>query len=535
MYRILYVDDEPGLLEITQLFLQQGGEFDVQTMTSAREAMSSPAILSYDAILSDYQMPEMDGIEFLKAIRLQSRDIPFILFTGRGREEVVIDAINGGADSYLQKGGDPVSQFTELRHRIIVSIERRQAIQALRESEDRYRAVIETQTELISRFLPDGTHTFVNEAYCRYFGKTASGIMGTKFHPVVSEDDKKVIRRHLHSLSPQHPVGMLEHAILMPDGTIRWQQWSDRAIFDKSGRVREFQSVGRDITEQKRKDEELKRSQFLLNEATDLARMAYWEIDARTGIFTFNDRFYTLIGTTAEREGGYRMPAEVYIRDFIHHEDRDAFYSIQTLLRQEPASPDLIQREHRIVRRDGAIRYVSVRIRILKDAQGKPEKGHGSLQDITEQRTSEEATREGEKLYRTIFETTGTAMALLEDSTVISLVNTKFEQLSGCMKSEIEGRRRWTEFVMEEDRDRMLKTHQMRLKNGRSAPKQYEFRFLRPDGGIRDIFLTIDMIPGSKRYVASLMDITDRKKMETALKRTLKDGSAEPSGIRHDV
>jgi PAS domain S-box-containing protein len=524
MYRILYVDDEPELLDIARLFLEEGGEFEVQTMVSATEAMRSSATLSCDAIIADYQMPEMDGIEFLKAVRKKSSDIPFILFTGRGREEVVIDAINGGADSYLQKGGDPVAQFAELRHRITIAIERRQAIRALRESEDRYRAVVETQTELISRFLPDGTHTFVNEAYCRYFGRTASGILGTKFHPAVSEDVDKAIRQHLDSLSPEHPAGMLEHAILMPEGRIRWQQWSDRAIFDNDGNVREYQSVGRDITEYRQKDEELKKSQFLLNEAMDLARMAYWEIDARTGMFMFNDRFYTLLGTTAGREGGYEMPAEAYVRDFIHPDDRDAFYSLQKLLRQESAPADSIQREHRVLRRDGAIRFVSVRIRILKDAEGRPEKGHGSLQDITEQRTSEEALRESEKLYRTIFETTGTAMTLLEDDATISLVNSTFEQLCGLLRSEIEGKRKWTEFVVKEDLDRMLEMHRLRLQDEAAVPRQYEFRFRRPDDEIRNILLTINMIPGSKRYVASLMDITGLKKMEAELKRSLKDG-----------
>jgi PAS domain S-box-containing protein len=136
---------------------------------------------------------------------------------------------------------------------------------------------------------------------------------------------------------------------------------------------------------------------------------------------------------------------------------------------------------------------------------------------------------ESEKLYRTIFETTGTAMAVLENNTVISLVNTKFEQLSGFKKIEIEGRKRWTEFVVKEDLDRMLALHQMRLKDEKNTPNQYEFRYITRAGDIRTIFLTINMIPGSKRYVASLMDITEWKRMEDLLKCTLKDGSAGSS------
>ena len=105
--RVLYVDDDPGLLEIARLFLEQTGEFSVTTSASAQEALDSLSIQSHDVIISDYQMPDMDGIVFLNEVRQRFGDIPFILFTGRGREEVVIDAINHGADFYLQKGGQP--------------------------------------------------------------------------------------------------------------------------------------------------------------------------------------------------------------------------------------------------------------------------------------------------------------------------------------------------------------------------------------------------------------------------------------------
>jgi PAS domain S-box-containing protein len=123
---ILYVDDEPDLLELGKMCLEQSPEFRVDTLPSAEDALSSPGIFSYDAIVSDYQMPKMNGIAFLKAVREKSRDIPFILFTGRGREEVVIDAINNGADFYLQKGGDIEAQFAELSHKIRQAVKRKQ-------------------------------------------------------------------------------------------------------------------------------------------------------------------------------------------------------------------------------------------------------------------------------------------------------------------------------------------------------------------------------------------------------------------------
>jgi PAS domain S-box-containing protein len=148
--RVLYVDDEPGLLEIGRLFLEGRKEFQVDTLESAQDALNGSAIRRCEAIVSDYHMPGMDGIDFLKSVRHQFSDLPFILFTGRGREEVVIEAINNGADFYLQKGGDPTAQFAELAHKIRQAVARRRAelsrVKAeedLRENEERLRSLVE--------------------------------------------------------------------------------------------------------------------------------------------------------------------------------------------------------------------------------------------------------------------------------------------------------------------------------------------------------------------------------------------------------
>jgi two-component sensor histidine kinase/DNA-binding NarL/FixJ family response regulator len=129
---ILYVDDEPCLLELGRQFLESMGEFVVSTAESVDNARDMLANKPFDVIISDYQMPGTNGIEFLKYARQQYPDIPFILFTGRGREEVVIEAINNGADFYLQKGGEPQSQFAELAHKIRAAADKYRAISALR-------------------------------------------------------------------------------------------------------------------------------------------------------------------------------------------------------------------------------------------------------------------------------------------------------------------------------------------------------------------------------------------------------------------
>jgi PAS domain S-box-containing protein len=383
MYHVLYVDDEQNLLGVTKAFLEKKSEFAVTTAASALEGLDHLKTGSFDAIVSDYQMPGMDGIAFLKEVRSMYGNIPFILFTGKGREEVVIQALNEGADFYLQKGGDPKSQFVELAHKIRMAFGKRDAENNLRLIEERYRDVVEVQTELICRFLPDGTHIFVNAAYCRYFGLDCREIIGKRFSANVHPDDLEKFRKHFAFFTPGHPVADIEHRVILPGGDIRWLHWSDRAIFDNQGSLTEFQSVGRDITDRK--------------------------ID-------------------------------------------------------------------------------------------------------------EETLRESEAYYRTIFENTGAASVIVEEDTTISLANAEFASLSGYPREEIEGKKRWTEFVVKEDLERMVAQHQIRRKDRKKAKRHYEFRFVRKNGDVRDIFLSIDVIPDTKKSIASLLDITERKQAETELR-----------------
>jgi PAS domain S-box-containing protein len=258
MISVLYVDDEEDLLEIGKLFLEKSGQFRVQTVTSPHDAFRLLKSTSFEAIVSDYQMPDMDGIAFLKAIRVEFPDLPFIIFTGKGREEVVIEAFDNGADFYLQKGGKPTPQFLELGHKITAAVRRRQAEKALQESETHYRNVVEDQTEFISRFLPDCTHVFANEAYCRYFNKTRAELLGKRFKPDIPKEDQDLVSQHFLSLTKENPIASIDHQIIMKDGEIRWQRWSDRAIFNNRGALIEYQSVGRDITETKRSEEKMR-------------------------------------------------------------------------------------------------------------------------------------------------------------------------------------------------------------------------------------------------------------------------------------
>jgi PAS domain S-box-containing protein len=121
----------------------------------------------------------------------------------------------------------------------------------LKHSEARYRGIVEDLTEMICRLSPDGKLTFVNDAYCLYFGKRREELVGYSFIPLIHQEDRERVEKQIASLRPERPLVELEERVIMPSGEIRWQEWTNRAIFDDQMRLIEIQSVGRDITERK--------------------------------------------------------------------------------------------------------------------------------------------------------------------------------------------------------------------------------------------------------------------------------------------
>ena len=131
---------------------------------------------------------------------------------------------------------------------LLLRIRERRVERALHETEDRYRNVVESQSDLICRFLPDGTLTFVNEAYCRYFGRSQEDLVGTKFVDLLPDADRESAMAFVQSLVAAPRTETYTNRVLRRDGTVAWQHWIDHAIVGADGRVSELQGVGRDIT-----------------------------------------------------------------------------------------------------------------------------------------------------------------------------------------------------------------------------------------------------------------------------------------------
>ena len=144
----------------------------------------------------------------------------------------------------------------------------------------------------------------------------------------------------------------------------------------------------------------------------------------------------------------------------------------------------------------------------------------GNIRDITERKQAEDALRESEIQYKTIFENTGTAMVIIEEDTTVGYANNEFFRLTGYSQDDLDSRRPWTDFVHKEDLNRMIEQHKIRREKSGKALRQYEFRLITKSGEIRNILLTVEMFPGTERSIASLIDITDRRRTKDACGKT---------------
>ncbi|MEA3238735.1 MAG: PAS domain S-box protein [Candidatus Bipolaricaulota bacterium] len=198
---------------------------------------------------------------------------------------------------------------------------------ALQESESRYRDIVHYQTECIDRWLPDGTLTFVNDAYCKYYGKSRKELIGSNWIDVVAKEDRKEIQAYMKrsraSVTPQDPISVTEHREIASDGKTHWMEWTDQAIFDEQGKLTGFQSVGKDVTKRKKAQEE---EEQLLQQQSAMNRLSL-ALSSSTSLQSIYETVYKyvaeLIATDAFYISSYDKTEQLiraeYVRDEYGH------------------------------------------------------------------------------------------------------------------------------------------------------------------------------------------------------------------------
>lgn len=264
--------------------------------------------------------------------------------------------------------------------------DRLQAEQTLRLQEERYRRIVEDMPALICRFRADGTLTYVNQHYCDYFGAAKSELEGRNFFEFIPLAEQAAVRQHYASLDAEHPVVTYIHQARLPDGSLRWQRWTDRALCDEQGNVIEYQSIGIDITQSYVSQLELKASQELLCNTLRAAHAGVWEWNILTNQLTWSDESYVLLGL----EPGSVPPTYQAWMNAIIPEDRNRIATQVMNAIQHRANLDV---EYRVHHPDGSMHWLRSVGNVRLDEQGKVVAMFGIVLEITSQKQIEQEIR----------------------------------------------------------------------------------------------------------------------------------------------
>jgi PAS domain S-box-containing protein len=484
MTTILVVEDEAIVaIDIAQR-LKRGG-YDAPAVAATGEAaLRTLEELHPDLVLMDILLKgEKDGIETARAIKDQF-DIPVVLLTGQADESTQERVKNTGAYGFILKPIDTASLLPTIE----LALARHAFEVQLKESENRFRAVTDSAADAIFSMDVQGTVIYWNKAAERTFGWTADDITGQSVTAILPESAKAGFFKMLPALGTREtyvpPSFMLWRR---KDGTEFPAEPSFALWKTKEGTF--ATAIVRDISEQKAIIESVQAGIVLVDPITHKI------VDVNTtGARLFGASKDAIIGSVCLR---FICPAEAGrcpITDLGQTVDN----AERVLLTADGKSRPILKSVSEITLRGRAY--------LLE-----------SFVDISDRKQMEHALLESEAYYRAIFESTAAGMAILDEDTTVVMGNSKLEQLTGFRKNEVEGLKPWTEFVAPEDLARIKEYHRARRRNAASAPKEYELRLLAKDGTRREVFVTAALIPGTKRSVVSIVDVTALKTAQAAV------------------
>jgi PAS domain S-box-containing protein len=411
--------------------------------------------------------------------------------------------------------------------------ERRAAERAVSESEKRFRAVVEDQTDLICRFKPDGLLTFVNEAFCRFNGKRSEELIGTNFFQTLSEEDAAIPLSYINSLPPDEPVVSFDHRLHSPDDQVVWHQYRVRRLFQGKGPAgagREFQAVIQDITQRKQSEQALRASEEKYRSLIDHIPDVVWTADSNRELLYISGNAVKVLGFSSEEllEKG----RELWM-DRIHPEDAAR---VRQAYRKLFSNGEKFDVEYRICRKDGEWIWLHDRALTTRPREGIM-CADGIFLDVTQRRQAEEALRHSETKFHTLYDSTSDAVMLLDENGFFDC-NSATLTMFGCATRE--------EFCTKHPADlspprQPCGTDSLTLANQRIATVRekgshhFEWMHQRIDNGVifnADVLLNALQLDGRPVIQAVVRDITERTWVAAQLLETNRQFEAATARAR---
>ena len=534
-YPILCVDDEAFLLDVCRLFLESTDDFRVTTALSAEEAVKLISEVKYEAVVSDYEMPGMSGIDLLKEIRSQGIYIPFIIFTGKGREDVVIEALNNGADFYLQKGGEPKSQFVELASKIHHAIRQKSAEKSLEFEREQLLSIFDSLEQMVYVSDPESHEILYVNKYFQNMLKR--DVIGKKCYSELMQNTSPCDFCTNSIILEKNPdpyiweffnpifecyYSVIDRIIKWPDGrNVRLEVATDiteakQAIFDLSAAYEEIASsddeLKHQLSELKKSQQHLKESEERYRSLIENIQDVIYRSDLSGNLIMVSPSVLKMFGCNSMEEILGKNIAETF---YLNHKDRDKF------LKAIEKDGSVYNYEATLVKMDGTPIYVSTNSHLFYDHEGNLAGIEGVFRDITSIKNISTALRESEQLYRILVEHTQDGVFIVQDEAIV-FCNESFANMIGYLRDELIGMP-ISNIISSEDREEVIWNYRMRIE-GKPSPEFYKFRMLHKDQKTKILFQISVGLGEYRRKPASIGTIRnvlyEKNKIEEALRES---------------
>lgn len=431
--RVLMIDDDPVHLELSEQFLKrQSSEYEIVPAETPEEAMNLLLEDSFDAAVCDIDLGENQptGLDILEQVRVNERDIPVIIFTGKSREEIAIQALNLGADYYIRKSSSKIEGlYAELSYYILTSVKKRRTEKALVESERRLR---ESEAKLAEAQriahlghwtwdIVNNNITWSDEIY-RIFGLAPQEFEATyeAFLNSVHEDDREYVRKSVDKALNENWKYSIDHRIVLPDRNIRFVHEEGEVTYDEDGKALQMMGTVQDITERVQREMDLRNQEAWWQGVFNHAPGAVAIFDSEGLLIDINNAGLDLLGMKSRQDvlgldlfGESRLPDDVlesvrkgevyrfdYKWDFKYVAERAILKTSRT---------DII--------------YMDVTLSSLQDESGKSKGYVMHVSDMTERKLTETALRANEEMFRTIFEESPICVELFDSDGLLLSAN----------------------------------------------------------------------------------------------------------------
>jgi PAS domain S-box-containing protein len=506
LIRVLHVDDDANFLKSSKRILEMEDSFQIKAALSVKEALQKIRQKPYDVIVSDYQMPETNGLNFLKELRDRGNDIPFILFTGKGREEIAIEALNLGADRYFNKHGKPKTVYGELAHSIITAVKAKRAEKALQESEEKYRKQFEEAMDAI--FLVDAETGIIldcNLAATKLVGRTKSEIIGAHqriLHPIEELDGEfsRTFRQHI----TEKEGDVLEAQVITKTGEIKTVEI--KANLFELGDKTLVQGIFRDVTNNKKIEEQLRRERETLELVTGNIGAGLTIISKDYKILWANKFLKTACGD-------------------VKGKTCYSVYSNCTSICPGCGVKEIFEtgknhvvHEQSVTGPDGQRVWIEITANPIRDEKGNIVAASELSVYVNQRKQLESKLQEAEKRYHALFNKAPLGILTVDSTGTAVEFNEEAHRQLGYSREEF-AKLTVSDYEVLENPDETTVHMKKVLKTGKD---EFETKHRTKTGEIRDIINTVQVIElsGKKFFHVITRDITEQKKAEKSFQES---------------